>query len=54
MELAAATGAQHSNFDDVLIRAIAARLPHRAQEIHAAYEHVIWGAPDLTLRCCKR
>jgi hypothetical protein len=49
-----ATSARHVDVEDLLIRAIAAHLPHRAEEIHGAYEHVIRGDADPTLKkCCK-
>jgi hypothetical protein len=48
-----ATSARHGDAEELLLRAIMAHLPHRAEEIYGAYEHVIRGDPDPTLGCCK-
>ena len=45
-ELEAAMNAQHVDFDDLLIRAIQAHLPHRAAEIQGVADHVLRGDPD--------
>jgi hypothetical protein len=52
-DLDEATGIGICDAQELLIRTLMAHLPHRADEILGAWEHISVGTPDPSLRCCS-